>query len=188
MLHQSSQKLYENHQLILDHLDQLDHQDVEDHVQSSQFYKKSNISSTSSPEPHYVMQPMQQFRVIKDGRHYEDGFRVSSSEMDQQQHHHHQQQHQMGPPPQTPTKSLKIISSEEPTSSMPDLGKFHDKYSAKRGRRFQTKSIKSPLRSPSISFSNSFYPNFTAVKNIEERQATSGRERKSMEKNRLVGH
>jgi hypothetical protein len=147
MLHQSSQKLYENHQLILDHLDQLDHQDVEDHVQSSQFYKKSNISSTSSPEPHYVMQPMQQFRVIKDGRHYEDGFRVSSSEMDQQQHHH-QQQHQMGPPPQTPTKSLKIISSEEPTSSMPDLGKFHDKYSVKMRKEIPDEIDKIPFALP----------------------------------------
>lgn len=128
MLHQPSQKNYENHQLILDHLDHRlaleNHGD--DHVQSSQFYKKSNISSTSSPEPHYVIQP--QFRVIKDSRHYEDGFKVSSSEVDEQQHNEHHYQIEMGPPSQTPTKNLRIITSEEPTSSMPDLGKFHDKY------------------------------------------------------------
>lgn len=121
MLHQASPKLYENHQLILDHLEshhQL--QDVEDHVQSSQFYKKSNISSTSSPEPHhYVIQPIQQFRVIKDGRQiYEDGYRVSSSEP--------MLEHQMGPPP-TPSKAIKVINSEEPTSSIPDLGKHRHK-------------------------------------------------------------
>lgn len=122
MLHQS-QKFYENHQLIIDHLDNHHHvmsQDVEDHVQSTQFYKKSNISSTSSPEPHYVIQPIQQYRVIKDGRQiYEDGFRVSSSES--------MNDNQMGPPP-TPNKNLKIISNEEPTSSIPDLGKSNDEF------------------------------------------------------------
>lgn len=110
MLHQVSPKVYDNHHLdILDHLDNHYHHDDG----SSQFYKKSNISSTSSPEP-----PMQQFRVIKDARLlYEDGYRVSSSDpmMDQQ----------MGPPP-TPSKTIKIISSEEPTSSIPDLGECHD--------------------------------------------------------------
>jgi hypothetical protein len=115
MLRQQPQQLYENHQLILDQLD-LHHDD--DHVQSSH-YHKSNISSTSSPEPHFVMS--QQFRVIKDGRQYDDGthFRVSSSEMDQMP---------MGPP-HMPTKNVKIINSEEPTStSMPDLGKFDDEF------------------------------------------------------------
>lgn len=143
MLHQ---QLYENHHLILDQLDL--HQD-EDHVQSSHcptvFHKKSNISSTSSPEPsHFIM--AQQFRVIKDSRQYEDGFRVSSSEIDQNHL-------QMGPPAHIPTlKNLKIISSEEPSStSMPDLGKFYDEFfQLEKGMRFQTKSIKSPLRSPSI--------------------------------------
>lgn len=118
MLHQTSSKVvYENHHLdILDHLD--NHGD--ELVQSSQYYKKSNISSTSSPEPHHIVQPIQQFRVIKDARqlYNEDGYRVSSSES--------MIEHQMGPPP-TPTKTVKIISSEEPTSSIPDLGKFHDK-------------------------------------------------------------
>lgn len=105
MLHQAS-RIYENHHLdILDHLD--NHQN-DDHVQSSHYYK--NISSTSSPEP-----PIQQFRVIKDGRQlFEDGYRVSSSEP-------MIGHDQMGPPP-TPTKTLKIISNEEPTSSIPDLG------------------------------------------------------------------
>lgn len=123
MLHQQPQQIFENHHLILDHLDL--HHDVEDHVQSSHcptvYHKKSNISSTSSPEPHYIM--TQQFRVIKDSRQYEDGFRVSSSEMDQNHH-------QMGPPPPS-SKSLKIICSEEPTSStsMPDLGEFLDFFS-----------------------------------------------------------
>lgn len=116
MLHQASPKtIYENHHLdILDHLD--NHSaSHDDFVQSSHYYKKSNISSTSSPEPHHMMQPIQQFRVIKDGRQmFEDGYRVSSSEP------------MMGPPP-TPTKSVKIINSElqEPTSSIPDLGKFY---------------------------------------------------------------
>lgn len=113
MLHlHSSQKLYENHQLILDHLDQ---QDIEDHV-------KSNISSSTniSTEPQFGIQ---HFRVIKDGRHYDEGFRVSSSDKTQMDSLHHQH----------PTKTLKIISSEEPTSSsssMPDLGKSHEKYPA----------------------------------------------------------
>lgn len=63
-----------------------------------------------------MMQPIQQFRVIKDGRQmYEDGYRVSSSDP------------MMGPPP-TPTKTIKVICSEEPTSSMPDLGKLHDSF------------------------------------------------------------
>lgn len=119
MLHQASQKIYENHQLIIDHLESHHSlsQDVEDLVQSSHFYKKSNISSTSSPEPHYSIQPVQQFRVIKSGRQqaYDDGYRVTSSETALDQ---------MGPPP-TPTKTLKVISSEEPTSSIPDLGKCH---------------------------------------------------------------
>jgi hypothetical protein len=121
MLRHQSQQLYESHHLILDQLD-LHHE--EDHVQSSHcptIYHKSNISSTSSPEPHYVMS--QPFRVIKDGRHYEDGYRVSSSEMDQTPM----------APPQMPTKSLKVISTEEPTStSMPDLGKFHDESLTKK--------------------------------------------------------
>lgn len=120
MLHQASQKIYENHQLIIDHLESHHSlsQDVEELVQSSHFYKKSNISSTSSPEPHYGMPPLQQFRVIKNGRQqaYDDGYRVTSSEPVADQ---------MGPPP-TPTKTLKVISSsEEPTSSIPDLGKCH---------------------------------------------------------------
>lgn len=118
MLHQNSPKIvYENHHLdILDHLDS--HGGSQDDlVHSSHYFKKSNISSTSSPEPHH-MQPIQHFRVIKDGRQmYEDGYRVSSSEP--------MMELQMGPPP-TPTKSIKVISSEEPTSSIPDLGKFHD--------------------------------------------------------------
>lgn len=119
MLHQASQKIYENHQLIIDHLESHHSlsQDVEELMESSHYYKKSNISSTSSPEPHYAMPPIQQFRVIKNGRQqaYDDGYRVTSSEPVTDQ---------MGPPP-TPTKILKVISSEEPTSSIPDLGKRH---------------------------------------------------------------
>lgn len=117
MLHQTSSKIiYENHHLdILEHLD--NHSaSHDDFIQSSHYYKKSNISSTSSPEPHHMIQPVQHFRVIKDGRQmFEDGYRVSSSESPM-----------MGPPP-TPTKSVKIINSEEPTSSIPDLGKFYNK-------------------------------------------------------------
>lgn len=109
MLHlHPSQKLYENHQLILDHLDQ---QDIEDHV------KKSNISSSTnvSPEPQYGIQ---HFRVIKDGRLYDDGFQVSSSDKIQMDSSNYQHS----------TKPLKIMSSEEPTSSsIPDLGKSHEK-------------------------------------------------------------
>lgn len=130
MLHQTS-KIYENHHLdILDHLD-----NHHDDVHSSQYYK--NISSTSSPEPQHGMQPIQQFRVIKDGRQmYEDGYRVSSSDL---------LDHQMGPPP-TPSKSMKIISSEEPTSSMPDLGELTTNFFWLIEKTFQTKSINLPIQ------------------------------------------
>jgi len=132
MLHQS----YESHQIILDHLDNHHHPigssggDIEDHIQSQSFYKKSinpSITSTSSPEPHYshIQAVPQHIRVIKDGRQmYEREIQVTSSG-----------QHPMGPPPamqqqqqqqqqQQPLQKLKIISntSEEPTSSIPDLG------------------------------------------------------------------
>ena len=149
MLHSPS-KLYENHHLILDHIDNHMSQDVEDHI--PQFYKKSSISSTSSPEPphgpssshyhhqHHIYRPAvpqhhQQFRVIKDGRqiYEESGYQVSSSENFKTEH-----QHQMAPPTSTVVAvsnahssgsvgsssghKMKIISSEEPSSSMPDLG------------------------------------------------------------------
>lgn len=113
MLHQQSQKIYENHQLILDHFDNEDN-----------FYKSTftQPTSTSSPESQYVIQPIQQFRVIKDARNYEDGRQISNfyvssteTEMDRDE--------QMAPPIQSPQKPMKVI--EEPTSSMPDdLGKF----------------------------------------------------------------
>ena len=142
----SPSKLYENHQLILDHIDSHMSQDIEDHI--PQFYKKSSISSTSSPEPpsshyhhqHHIYRPAvpqqhQQFRVIKDGRQmYEDsGYQVSSSENFKSEF-----QHQMAPPTSTVVAvsnthsggsvgssgghKMKIISNEEPSSSMPDLG------------------------------------------------------------------
>lgn len=102
MLHQTT-----NHLDILDHLDNYS----DGYVHSSHFFKKSNISSTSSPEPqHHVIQPIQHF---KEARHYEDGYRVSSTEHGER----------MGPPP-TPSKCLKVVSSEEPTSSIPDLGEW----------------------------------------------------------------
>lgn len=116
---QSTSKHYENHHLILDHLDS---HDIEDHI--PHFYKKSTpISSTSSPEPqhyHVYRQPPpshQQFRVIKDGRMYEEGYQVSSSDL---------KPIEMPPPPQQHHggQKVKIISNEEPTSSMPDLGEF----------------------------------------------------------------
>ena len=89
----------------------------------------------------------QQFRVIKDSRQYEDGFRVSSSEIDQNHL-------QMGPPAHIPTlKNLKIISSEEPSStSMPDLGKFYDEFfQLEKGNEIPDKINKIPqASSPSI--------------------------------------
>lgn len=177
MIHATStaghSKAYENHQLILDHLDHHPvpmHQDIEDHLQSSTFYqckKSMSITSTSSPEPssHYI-QPIQQFRVIKDGRQvyeesYRDTIQVTSSE-------HHHQDYQMGPPPNPPittitTSKIKIISSsEEPTSSIPDLGKslkilsnFHPKIKRKKKKNFQTQSIKFPSELPFKSTHNS---------------------------------
>lgn len=118
-----SSKPYENHHLILDHLDSHLSQDMEDHI--PQFYRKSTpISSTSSPDhfqppyQHHQLyhRPMQQqFRVIKDGRQvYEEaGYQVSSSAAIEKP--------EMAPPV---TQKVKIISNEEPTSSIPDLGEF----------------------------------------------------------------
>lgn len=117
-----SSKPYENHHLILDHLENHLSADLEDHI--PQFFKKStSISSTSSPEPqhftHHVYRAPppptqhQQFRVIKDGRMYEEGYQVSSSDL---------KPIEMPPPVQH--QKVKIISNEEPTSSMPDLGEF----------------------------------------------------------------
>lgn len=120
-----SSKPYENHHLILDHIDSHFSHDIEDHI--PQFYKKStSITSTSSPEPqhytHHVYRAPpppppphhQQFRVIKDGRMYEEGYQVSSSDLKTIEM----------PPPVHHGQKVKIISSEEPTSSMPDLGEF----------------------------------------------------------------
>ena len=151
MLHSPS-KLYENHQLILDHIDNHFSDDIEDHI--PQFYKKSSISSTSSPEPphgpssshyhhqHHIYRPAvpqqhQQFRVIKDGRqiYEESGYQVSSSENFKTVEH----QQQMAPPSSTVVAvsnavgssgghKMKIISNEEPTSSMPDLGELENFY------------------------------------------------------------
>lgn len=128
MLHSSS-KPYENHHLILDHIESHLSQDIEDHI--PQFYKKSTpISSTSSPEPmhHHHIHPhhvyQQQFRVIKDGRQvYEEsggGYQVSSSGS----HHAMDTKPIIEMAPPTSTQKVKIICSEEPTSSMPDLGEF----------------------------------------------------------------
>ena len=126
MLHSSS-KPYENHHLILDHIDSHLSQDLEDHI--PQYYKKSTpISSTSSPEPmhHHHIHPhhvyQQQFRVIKDGRQvYEEsgGYQVSSSGG-----HHAMDTKPIEMAPPSSTQKVKIICSEEPTSSMPDLGEF----------------------------------------------------------------
>jgi hypothetical protein len=128
-----SSKPYENHHLILEHIDSHMSQDMDDHM--PQFYKKSSISSTSSPEPpHHIyrsqMPHQQQFRVIKDGRQmYDDGgYQVSSSE--------HGKMVEMDPPMAPPpsqmqqncavavtSQKVKIMScNEEPTSSIPDLG------------------------------------------------------------------
>lgn len=131
----ASSKPYENHHLILEHIDSHMSQDIEDHI--PQYYKKSSISSTSSPE-HHIYRPQippqhQQFRVIKDARQmYDDsGYQVSSSE-----HSKVMEMEPMAPPaPQihanvnnsvvVPQQKMKIISSnEEPTSSIPDLGEF----------------------------------------------------------------
>ncbi|CRL08090.1 CLUMA_CG021068, isoform A [Clunio marinus] len=116
MITPEHQRSYENHQLILDHLDNHQVQKTQNaEVNSSHFYKKSNISSTSSPELRCI-HPTHDFRAIYDSNQtYEDNFRVSSSEVIIDE---------MGPPP-TPIKTIKIVSNEEPTSSIPDLGKFH---------------------------------------------------------------
>lgn len=149
MLHSSS-KPYENHHLILDHIESHLSQDIEDHI--PQFYKKSTpISSTSSPEPmhHHHIHPhhvyQQQFRVIKDGRQvYEEsggGYQVSSSGS----HHAMDTKPIIEMAPPTSTQKVKIICSEEPTSSMPDLGEFFkfflfENFSTLTAN-FQTKSI-----------------------------------------------
>lgn len=145
---QSSSKPYENHHLILDHLDSHLSQDIEDHI--PQFYRKATpISSTSSPEPPQmhvyhqqqqqqqfyrpnIQQQQQQFRVIKDGRqmYEESGYQVTSSGS-----HHAMDTKAIEMAPPVNAQKVKIISSEEPTSSMPDLGEFLTE-------NFQTKSIK----------------------------------------------
>lgn len=141
MLHSSS-KPYENHHLILDHIDSHLSQDLEDHI--PHYYKKSTpISSTSSPEPmhHHHIHPhhvyQQQFRVIKDGRQvYEEsgGYQVSSSGG-----HHGMDTKPIEMAPPSSTQKVKIICSEEPTSSMPDLGEFFFEFFWLEN--FQTKSI-----------------------------------------------
>ncbi|KAG5667413.1 hypothetical protein PVAND_015394 [Polypedilum vanderplanki] len=141
MMHASS-KPYENHHLILEHIDSHMSHEMDDHI--PQYYKKSSISSTSSPEPpHHMYRPQmppqhQQFRVIKDTRQiYDDGgYQVSSSEHSKIMEI---DQPMAPPPPQihaavhnnavdVPTQKVKIINSnEEPTSSIPDLGEFKRK-------------------------------------------------------------
>lgn len=126
MLQSTTSRSYENHHLILDHIDSHLSADIEDHI--PHFYKKStSISSTSSPEPqhytHHVYRAPppppqshhQQFRVIKDGRMYEEGYQVSSSDL---------KPIEMPPPVQHHGQKVKIISNEEPTSSIPDLGEY----------------------------------------------------------------
>lgn len=122
-----------NYDANLDGKKIIKYEDVEDQLPRIQFFKKSLItSSTSPPLSHQTLNHQQQhFRVIKDGRLlYDDdsahhgNASVTSSGI-KGSHQDCINEYQMRPPPNPPPKVKIISTNEEPTSSIPDLGKYN---------------------------------------------------------------